>query len=211
MNNHIDTIIRRTQGYWYVDGLNEIAVGLLLMIMSVYFLLQSRITGTSAGSVLANIALFAAVLVLFWFSRRAVQAVKARMTYPRSGFVAYPAGQAGPRRLRYIFAAAIGLVCVLLVALVPNSQNIHTWIPLLIGLISGLVVLYLSYRFRLLRLSLLAGALVLTGIVISLFNPSQGLAELLTSFIDGIWFVISGGITLFRYLHGTVPPAGESI
>ena len=43
MKNNIDAIIRRTQRYWYIDGLAEITVGIFLVVMSGYFLVQARI------------------------------------------------------------------------------------------------------------------------------------------------------------------------
>ena len=205
MRDSIDTITRRTQRYWYVDGLAEIAIGLFFMLLSAYFPLQERIVTASPYAWLANLGLFAAVLLIVWLFRHTLQAVKTRLTYPRTGFVAYPWTQGRSRWLRYGLAACYGLVGVSLVALASRSQTIHTWVPLLTGTIAGLTVLYLSYRFRLMRLAFLACALILTGIVVSLFIPNEMLAAALSSFVNGVCFFVSGMVTLVRYLRKTQP------
>jgi predicted membrane-bound dolichyl-phosphate-mannose-protein mannosyltransferase len=207
MKNTIDTIIHRTQGYWYKEGLAEITVGLFFVVLSVYFLVQARITAASRNPVLANVSLLAAILPVAWLFRYGLQAVKARLTYPRTGFVAAPGMQKSSRWQRYGLTAWLILVCISLIALTLRSQSTPSWTPLLIGIVAGLTVLSLSYRFRLMRFALLACALVLVGALVSFFNPGETLAAVLSSAADGACFIISGGITLVLYLHNNPAPA----
>jgi hypothetical protein len=211
MKNTIDFIIRRTQRYWYVDGLAEITVGLFVLVLSVYFLVQARIKTVSLNPVLANLGLFAVILLVLWFFRYALQAAKARLTYPRTGFVAYPSMQKSLPWQRYRITAWLVLVCISLVALTLHSHSNPSWSPLLMGTVTGLTVLALSYRFRLLRFTFLACALVLIGAAVSLINPGGTLAAVMTSTADGICFIISGGVTLVHYLRSTQPPAEANL
>ncbi len=204
MKNNIDTIIRRTQRYWYVDGLAEITVGLLFIVLSLYFFVQAQIRTISLNPILANLALLAAILLVAWFFRFVLQAVKARLTYPRTGYVASPRMQKSMRWQRYGIIA--WLVCISLAALVLTSYATPSWAPLLMGTVTGLTVLALSYRFRLLRFTFLACTLVLIGAGVSFFNPGEPLAFVLSAVADGVCFIISGGVTLVRYLHATQPP-----
>ena len=203
MKNNIDTIIRRTQRYWYIDGLAEITVGLFFVVLSGYFLVQAWIKSIPVNRVLANLGLLAAVLLVVWFFSYALQAVKTRLTYPRTGYVAYPRMQKGLRWQRYGITAWLIAVCISLVALTLHSHTTPAWEPFLIGVVGGLTLLALSYRFRLMRFAFLACALVLIGAAVSLFYPGETLAIALSSTADGICFIISGGVTLVRYLRNT--------
>jgi hypothetical protein len=211
MKNTIDTSIRRTQRYWYIDGLAEMAVGLFFLVMSGYFLVQAQIKSVSLNPVLANLALLAVILLVVWLFRYALQVVKAHLTYPRTGYVASPHQQKSLHWQRYGLTAWLVTVCVALVALTLHSHTTPTWMPLLTGTVAGLTVLVLSYRFRLVRFALLACALVLAGALVSFFYPGEPLAAIVSSAADGICFIISGGITLVLYLHSTQPPAEPNL
>ena len=207
MKNTVDTAIRRTQAYWYVDGLAEITVGLLFVVISLYFLAQARIKTLSINPILTNFSLLVAILLVLWVLRQALQAIKARLTYPRTGYVAAPHMQKSLRWQRYGITAWLALVCISLVILALHSQTSPSWVPLLTGAVIGLTILVLSYRSRLMRFVFLACALVLIGALVSFINPGQTLAMALSSVANGACFIISGGVTLVHYLHGTQPPA----
>lgn len=205
MKNTVDTAIRRTQAYWYVDGLAEITVGLFFVVMSLYFLAQAWIK--TLNPVLTNFGLLVAILLVLWVFRQALQAIKTRLTYPRTGYVAAPHLQKSLRWQRYGITAWLVLVCISLVVLALHSQTSPSWAPLLIGTVIGLTILVLSYRSRLMRFVFLACALVLIGALVSFINPGQTLAMALSSVANGACFIISGGVTLVHYLHGTQPHA----
>lgn len=209
MKNSIDNIIHRTQRYWYVDGLAELAVGLLLALLSGYFILQAQIKSLPLNPVLANLALLAALLLVVLIFRAGLQAVKARVTYPRTGYVAYPRRQTGPLWQRYGLTAWIVLTSLAMVVLATRLHSTPAWTPFLMGTVTGLTLLAVSVRFQLLRMALLAFALVLIGAFLSLINPGEPLASVLYAIAGGVCFLISGGITLVRYLRSTQPPAEE--
>jgi hypothetical protein len=211
MKNTIDTIIHRTQRYWYVDGLAEITVGVFFMMLSVYFFVQSRIRTVSLNPVLANLGLLAVILIVLLLFRYALQTIKTRVTYPRTGYVAFPGMQKSLRWQRYGITAWLAVVCISLIVLALHSHTTPSWTPLLLGAVAGLTVLVLSYRFRLLRFTFLACALVLIGVGVSWVNPGETLAEVLSSAANGICFIISGGLTLVRYLRSTQPPTEENL
>ncbi len=203
MKDNIDPIIRRTQQYWYIDGLAEITAGLIFVVLSGYFLIQARIKANSPGRVLVNIGLLAAILIVVWLFRLGLHAAKARLTYPRTGYTASPRKWGGSFGQRNGVTAWLLLVSLSLLALTIRSHNISSWSPFLTGVIGGLTLLALSYRFRLARFALLAGALVLIGAAVSLLNPGEALGLTLSSAAGGACFILSGGVTLVRYLRST--------
>ena len=205
MKNSVDTIIRRTQRYWYVDGLAEMTVGLFFVVLSGYFLIQAWTRSVSLNPVLANLGLLAVLVLVLWLFRNALQSVKARLTYPRTGYAASPRMWNGSFWQRNGLLAWLILVCISLFILTIHSQATPAWMPFMLGSVGGLTVLGLGYRFRLLRFALLACAFVLIGALVSFINPGDPLAESLSSVADGVCFIISGGFTLIRYLHSTQP------
>ncbi len=211
MKNIMDPIIRRTQRYWYIDGLGEITVGLFFVVLGGYFLVQAKIKTILFNPILANLSLLAVLLIVFWLFRYTLQAAKAHLTYPRTGYVAPPSMQKASRGQRFGLTAFLVVVCISLFALTLHSHTTPSWMPLLMGAVTGLTVLALSYRFRLLRFTFLACALVLVGAVVAFFYPGEPLALALSSAADGVCFILSGGATLVRYLRSTQPPADADL
>ena len=205
MKNTVDSIIRRTQRYWYTDGLAEITVGLIFVVLSGYFLIQAWTRDVSLNPVLANLGLLAILVLVLWLFRSALQAIKARLTYPRTGYVASPRMWNGSIWQRYGLTAWLIVVCLSLFVLTFHSPTPPSWLPLMTGTAAGLTVIFLSYRFRLLRFAILACALVLVGALVAYINPGDPFAASLSSVADGVCFIISGGVTLFRYLRSTQP------
>ena len=207
MKDSIDSIIRRTQRYWYVDGLAEMMVGLFLVVVSAYFLFQARIDTSGLNPILANAGLLAAILVVLWFLRTVLRALKARLTYPRTGYVAHSRMRHGNGWQQYGPIALLAIASLSLLVLTLHWHTVPSWAPFLEGSVAGLTVLAVGMRFQLLRFAWLASLLVLIGAVITFINPGVTLATTLSSTAGGMCFIVSGGITLVHYLRTTRPPS----
>lgn len=210
MKEDIDPIIRRTRRYWYVDGLAEIAVGLIFVLLNLFFLANAWLVpawsrDVSLSPILTTTGLLAITALVVWLFRQGLQAAKARLTYPRTGYVASPRHWKGTFWQRYGIMAWLGVVCLALLVLTFQSQTPPSWAPLLTGSAAGLTLLFLGYRFQLARFALLACALVAIGAIVTYLNPGEPLAEILSSTAGGVCFLISGGITLIHYLRNTQP------
>ncbi len=211
MKNTIDSITRRTQRYWYVDGLAEITVGLLFVILCGYFLAQARINSLSFNHILANGVLLAALLLVVWLLREGLFAVKTRLTYPRTGYVAFPRQQHAPFWQRYGLAAFVAMLSVAAAVVASHSQAVPAWEPFFAGIISGLAALAIAFRFRLLRLALLGCAMVVVGAAVAYLHPGEPLGWMLFSSINGLCFILSGAVTLVSYLRSTQKPVDENL
>jgi hypothetical protein len=90
-SNAIPEAERRAWSYWFVDGLPNLVAGLLcLLLASISFLLSGPHPVRSPLVItLAAVALviFAAVFIRF---RQTLEWLKARITYPRTGYTAPP-------------------------------------------------------------------------------------------------------------------------
>ena len=106
MNDPIKEIQRQTQRYWYVDGLNEIGAGILIFLLGLLYLLEWLLSASSLQGLVTSIGqpvlFIVGLLVINWAVRR----LKARLTYPRTGYVAYRRERGG-RRVRAILLSMI--------------------------------------------------------------------------------------------------------
>jgi hypothetical protein len=86
------------EGYWYSDGLENIYNGLILLLLSVDSFVPG---GSPQPSLYAHIARFLGLFgfllfaVLIFTHRALIEWIKARMTFPRIGFVAPPPSAVG--------------------------------------------------------------------------------------------------------------------
>jgi hypothetical protein len=172
MRDTISDVTRRTQGYWFVDGLVEIGSGILFIIVSIPYLLWSLVPPDSAWSKVAsggrNILLLLGIVVFFV----AIQAAKSRSTYPRTGYVE----EQQPDRKQILTAGALGVAGVLVFAglvvagslLFPAFRqglfNVLAYIPAFIGLIMVFIQISLGFRTGLKRFYWLAGMAALTSL-----------------------------------------------
>lgn len=114
MNSVIRSAEQRVQRYWTEDGIPDLYVGLFGII---YAALLWRDAHTDSGwvSVIRNTALILGIAL----GHFVVQALKARVTYPRTGYVKYrtPTRQEIARRLVAGLGIGAALVLVMLAGL----------------------------------------------------------------------------------------------
>jgi hypothetical protein len=154
-----------------------------------------------------------------------VKAIKSRLTYPRTGYIAYPQpkgtqlGKAMGIGLVVAFAVSLGLVLAILY--IPALQTMIAYMPswLMVGLGVFVGGVYLSWGLRtgLRRFYMLAGLGLVSGFVLAWhgrgLNLIEGKSYLLTGpgiffIVMGIGLCISGVVTLRNYLKNTHPQSG---
>ncbi len=207
MKSEIDTVIQRTQRYWYVDGLGEIAVGVMLLIFGLYFGLLGLVQNPTLQMVVAlgQPVLF---LLLWWLGGKAVRRLKERLTYPRTGYVALQRKKKPLSRLiiAAITAGAVGGLVGLLQALSSGSQVI---IPVVVSLLLALSVAIIARRFGLLRFYLLAVYTALLGVLLAVLPISEDQQNIFIFALFGLGWIVSGAVTLARYLASTQLPSED--
>jgi len=127
MTDAVQKTIRRTRQYWHVDGFAEIWVGLLFLLIGLIFYGQALVPARSAAGISLQFAFPALFLVGMWIARPLIKGLKERVTYPRTGYVAY---QRPPRRTRLIGGAVAAIIAVLIASLVARGRPVLLdWIP----------------------------------------------------------------------------------
>ena len=200
----IDSRMRRTWRYWYEDGLVEMGTGGLFVVAGMFCLLQAWLPPGSGKEVLWTFGL-PLILLGGWVAGRLVQAVKERLTYPRTGYVGYWRERGRRAASRLLVGAALGALVGAILAVAPGATS---WMPALQGILVGGASLHLGHRLELARFYAVAIVSTLVGAVLSL----AGLADMRSNAVYfatlGVALVASGGLALRAYLEHTRPPVG---
>lgn len=201
MADQVDHIAGRTRAYYYVDGLPEIAVGLLLLAAggALQFWHDLQEGGWLGGLLAAG-----AILLLVaggYALGRLVQSLKERFTYPRTGYATLRQ-EADPNTQRLWLLALFAVAIFAL--LFPRADEL----PMGIGVFFGAMLAYLGYRGQVRRFYFLAAAAVLAGIVAALrFDETTGTAALFIG--TGVLLLVSGTIVFLRFLSRHAPSAED--
>ena len=190
--------------YQHVDGTFELFFGGICLLWGIFFFLQNKLT--MPEGIIKLIIVMAGFLAISaggsWLLDRLVKSIKNRLTYSRTGYVAFKkltgAKRAGRLLLMGGVAAVIG---ALFTAFFASHPTFVDWIPLASGALFALAMIFVAWRTQLPRYYLCAVIIALFGLGIS----TLGLADLpgLALFYGstGILLISMGGIVLLLYLH----------
>ncbi len=201
----VQEISKRTQRYWFEDGIWEIGFGLVNAFLGVFYLVTAQIHWEGPLSIFLMLLQMGVLISCFALINRVVVYLKERITYPRTGYVAYrkPAVRARIRKIFITMLLSAGIAS--LVGVVSALQMTENRMPLVISVILAGTLVYIGYRFDLIRLYLTALLVVLYGYGISHYTVAQSNSTgvFFTGF--GLLIFISGLLTLFNYLRRTRP------
>lgn len=188
----------RAQRYWNVDGLSEIAIGLVALLVSacVYWTVQTA--RGSLARVLIVLAFAVGVPALMLVSGRVLVAIRRRFTYPRTGFVAY---QRSPRPVWLAGGAIAVALTLVILPLRAGGTDWVTYLLVLQGVVPGALTLYFGRLVGLLRFQVIGVCYALWGVAVAMAGP--GLDQGMIVFWAGIGavFLLSGGLTFWRYVR----------
>jgi hypothetical protein len=208
MNDDLEHVVQRTRQYWFSDGLVELSIGGIFIFLGLYFFIQSILQPGSLASLIMQAGLILAIFGAIFLGRRLVNRFKSRLTYPRTGYVTYPKAS---RKLRLLIMSLVMVTMAIIVGLFLTSSVTINWVPAITGLIVSIIWLVSAVRVGLVRfyvqslLSLLLGA----GLSLLTLETYQSLAIYYSGV--GLVLAISGGLTLFKYLHQSPPLENDSL
>ncbi len=201
-------IEKRIQRYWYEDGIWEIAFGLANALLGCFYLVTNNMDWSGARGLVLTLAQMGGLIAMFWLISPFVKFLKEHITYPRTGYVAYRKPARRSRIYRGVLVGLLAAAMAIFIGLLAASQVGANHMALIISVILGGTLVFLGYRFELLRLYITGALTVLWGYLMSLFglNNTQGSAVFFVGF--GSLVLLSGLITLLIYVRHT-HPAGE--
>jgi hypothetical protein len=206
----------RAYAHWLKDGLFEIGLGILLAGVGTL----RAIIHFAGEKTAAYYWLLGGLLVFMfgvaWGSKRFGEALKERITYPRTGFFAFK-----PRTYNYknvlaflallifggIFGGTLGIL-----ATQPNQQEVGVFVPIVMGIIWGLGFTYAAHRIEVKRLYYLAAFFIGIGLAVGALGVGVVLGVSFFYLSIGLVLIVTGCMTLVQYLrsHEPVDLNGES-
>jgi len=155
MSNDLKESQLRAIQYFYVDGTYEFGFGLLCLILAGYFYAEAHVSGWLSAIVDASL-----VLVMIgggYLIQLLIRRLKERLTWPRTGYVSYQRKQGIQRGWRIALTLVIGGVVASATTMLVMNEDIQIAIlPLLSGLLIGMVMVILGWRTSIPRFYLMA-------------------------------------------------------
>ena len=211
MKSNLSDVQQRINRYWYTDGLAEILGGGMFLMLAVYFALQDFLGPDSTLSGILQVSLALLMIGGAFASRRLINSLKTRLTYPRTGYVEYRVNKKDTGRNRILVFMLAFTISALTIAFVGIFKSFDS-IVAVTGFIVGMILVLLRGKASgLFRFFVLGAISILLGFAISASGLSEGYALGLYYTLMGICFLISGGLTLTHYLHeNPLPVEGPS-
>ena len=201
---------RRSKQYFYDDGITEIAAGGMFLAIALLFLAEALSPAGSFVTRFSSIVLVVLVAGGMWVLRPLVNYAKARITYPRTGYVRYRRAARSPQR-RFgvaILAALISMgITFALMSTAPASENL---VPTIQGLAFALFLAYMGYQVGVGRFYILAGVALVAGLGVTLSGMGEPMGSALFFGAMGASVVLSGAAALAGVPARHQPRRGRS-
>jgi hypothetical protein len=200
----------RTIQYWFEDGIVELGMGGMFLLLGIYFYLEA----TLKDSYLAE-QLSAAFLLIFlggWYLMgKFIRSAKERITFPRTGYVAYKLDKGNKKYLRLALALIVGMLVsgALLMLLSSRPLGIDNLLPASTGLVIAIVLGVMGSSTGLPRFYLLAVFGLLCGIGLTMSGIENDLGTAFVYLATAVVLLISGAIVFRRYLKTNPAPTDE--
>jgi hypothetical protein len=204
---------RRAAAYWFIDGLPEIAFGLAYLVWGVLGMAWG-FHRPNLWYKWATIAAAVGFLVLFVRDRKVLDWLKARLTYPRTGYVRPPSETkpqpydplitlSNPARVdeNVTFFRIRGVWTFFLAMALINLFEGARW-SVAVMMIAAAILEYHMNREEVHRYSWRTMLpIVPAGILAAFLDLPPHSRQFIPLVIGGVWLLSHGTWTLMRYLH----------
>jgi hypothetical protein len=207
MQTNLSEVEQRVRRYWYTDGIGELIGGGMFILLGIYFAMQEFVGQDSMLGGIPQVSLILVMIGGSLVSRKLINMMKTRLTYPRTGYVEYRVNENDTRWRRIWVAGLAFVISGLTMVFVRLFQSFDS-IVAVTGVAVGLILMIVRAKSSgLTRFYSLGAASVVLGLILSISGLPNGYS--LGSFygLMGLCFIISGGWTLRRYLRENPLPA----
>lgn len=199
----INEMMRNTRKYWYVDGLTEISVGVLIFLIGLTYYLSFLIPNVVIRSLMLGLGQPVLIIAGSVVIGKLVKKIKETLTFPRTGYLSFRKRKS--RKInRILYGAVIGLMVGVVVgfftAIIPERI-----VPLVTSLFMAILIVFIGYQNNVTRFYVISAFTAVWGGVLSALNPPGVLPFVVLFMGVGFIWLISGGWTLASYLRNTSP------
>ena len=208
--NDMKQVEQRVRRYWYTAGIAEISSGGLFFLLGLYFGLQGYLGEKSLVSIILQVSMVLLMVGGVFGVRWLVNTLKARLTYPRTGYVEYRVNEKDTKIRRRVVAGVAMVIAIASILLVDYIRSLDS-MALVSGLLVGVIFIALRGKSSgLKRFYLLGGLAILLGTALSFSGLSQAYNLGLFYGLLGIAVLISGGLVMRRYLLENPLPSEQN-
>lgn len=201
MKDETSQIEQRVKRYWYSDGIGEMMGGVMFLVLAVYFSLQQYLGDESFISGILQAGLVLLLIGGVYVGRRVVNSAKARITYPRTGYVEYRTNSRNAVLMRVLAALTAMTVASVSIIVVRRFDSIDAMVAVTGLLVAVIFAVKQGLTSGLGRFYFMSALSIVLGGVLSVSGLVRGYNLGLFYGLMGLAFVISGGLTLKSYLR----------
>jgi len=206
--------LNRAYAHWIQDGLFEIGLGILFAGVGTLRAIIHFAGEKSAAYYWLSGGLLVFMIGCGWGFSRIGKSLKARITYPRTGYTAFKPYSFNYKSILalFIFAGILGGMLGML-STQPNQQKIGIFVPIGQGIVGALIFTYAAQRVEVKRLYYLAAFSIGIGLVIGALGVGIVLGISFFYLSIGLALIVSGCVALVKFLHRHQPVDlnGESL
>lgn len=202
----IDKIEKRTVQSFYDDGVFEIALGFVFALLGSYLYIQTVLPKGSAWAAFMSFALVGVIFLTGVLVNRAIRFLKRRISYPRTGYVAFKKQSVNPKkRLRAgFFGGFIGLLLPLLLGLAPS---LNALLPALCSFPLAMIAFKIANKIGVARFFVLAVVSAVIGFALTVAGIGGPRGISLAFGLIGGCLILSGSFALIVYLRRNPRPS----
>lgn len=208
MSDNLKRTQLRTVQYQHLDGTYELTFGGSFLLLAACLYLVSRLVHPGS-SILSFVPLLVFTGGVFLMDAL-IQRFRERVTYPRTGFIAYRKPQPLKRSTRLLIWIGVPLLTAILLTLLflnrsqfpaQSEDSALSVIPVFCGLLFTGLWMIVGWKIALPRFYLIAAAtlLISAGLFICGVGTYLGMALLIGAM--GVLLSTSGCVTLWKYLR----------
>ena len=196
----------RTYSRWYEDGLAEIAMGVIFLLISCYMLLFIFLAESSLASVLTGLGFPLFIIGISRLASKMLTKLKARYVYPRTGYVKYRR-ETGIKRFNRALLVSVPIagVTILITAFRIEWEYL---LPVFVTAVATAGSAVVSQKIGTPRIAVYSLSAFLLALVLSFFKLPM---QLSMTFIILLFSLLPGtvGIIIFRRYLATAAAEGE--
>jgi hypothetical protein len=196
----------RARRYWYRDGLSEILVGAIILLQNGLTLVMHFGNRNSSWYMLIVLIYLLLFLAFALCACRIMAAAREHITYPRIGYV----HESGRKRRRLVWMVLALLAAVTVTLALRYASRACCWdparwnqgMPVVVGLVFGVVGIYVAVRYGVLRYLLIGLFSIALGLAINIEYPTWLGGEIWIVAV-GCAFLCAGGVTVSKFVRTT--------
>ena len=201
--------LNRAYAHWLKDGLFEIGLGILLTGVGTLRAIIHFAGEKSTAYYWLSGGLLLFMIGCGWGFSRIGKSLKARITYPRTGYTAFKPYSFNYKSILailalFIFAGILGGMLGML-STQPNQQKIGIFVPIGQGIVGALIFTYAAQRVEVKRLYYLAAFSIGIGLVIGALGVGIVLGISFFYLSIGLALIVSGCVELVQFLRSHEP------